>query len=130
MLARWAMVAILAAGAAAAEDAVSAGTYKGKFAGGGDGDFRLTLGPDGNGGLKGEVMFTMAGQEVPCKTTSLKIDGASLKIVYEFDLQGTKLQSAVEGKLKGKTLEGTYKTTIPGSDDAVDQGTWKASSGG
>jgi hypothetical protein len=75
-------------------------------------------------------MFTMAGQEVPCKTTSLKIEGASMKIVYEFDLQGTKLQSAVEGKLKGKTLEGTYKTTIPGSDDAVDQGTWKASSGG
>ena len=125
------MVAMLAAGAVAAQDSVSAGVYKGKFAGGGgDGDFRLTLGPDGKGGLKGEVMFTMAGQEVPCKTTSLKIDGARLKIVYEFDLQGNKLQSAVEGKLKGKTLEGTYKTTIPGSDDAVDQGTWKASSGG
>ena len=63
---------------------MSAGTYKGKFAGGGgDGDFRLTLGPDGKGGLKGEVMFTMAGQEVPCKTTSLKIDGASLKNVAD-----------------------------------------------
>jgi hypothetical protein len=131
MLARVAMVVTLAAGVIAAQDAVSAGVYKGTFVGGGgEGGFRLTLAADGKGGLKGDVMFTMAGQEVPCKTTSLKIDGASMKIVYEFDLQGTKLQSAVEGKLKGKTLEGTYKTTIPGSDDAVDQGTWKASSGG
>jgi hypothetical protein len=34
------------------------------------------------------------------------------------------LQSAVEGTVKGKTLEGTYKTTA--GDQAVDNGTWKA----
>jgi hypothetical protein len=131
MLTKILMASALAASLAFAQDSIGAGTYKGKWSGGGgDGDFKLTLAPDGKGGLRGEVVFAMAGQEVPCKTTSLKIDGSSMKIVYEFDMQGNKLQSAVEGKLKGKTLEGTYKTTLPGGDEAVDQGTWKASSGG
>ncbi len=44
-------------------------------------------------------------------------------MVYEFDLQGNKLQSAVKGTLQGKTLGGTYKTTA--GDSQVDEGTWK-----
>jgi hypothetical protein len=45
-------------------------------------------------------------------------------MVYEFDAQGTMLQSAIEAGVKGKTIEGTYKTTA--GDQAVDSGTWKA----
>ena len=131
MLTRIVTVMTLAAGLACAQDSIGAGTYKGVWNGGsGGGDFQMTLTSDGKGGLTAQVVFAMGDEKVPCKTTSLKVDGASMKVVYQFDLQGNKLQSAVEGKLKGKTLEGTYKTTMPGGDEAVDQGTWKVSLGG
>jgi hypothetical protein len=63
------------------------------------------------------------GEEVPGKITSLKVDGAKVEVVYDFDLQGAKLQSAIQGTLTGKTLGGTYKTSADGA--AVDEGTWK-----
>ena len=127
MLARLFAIAALTAGAVSAQS-IAAGTYKGTWNGGnGGGDFQLTLASDAKGGLTAQVMFSMGDEKVPCKTTALKVDGATLHVVYQFELQGNKLQSAVDGKLTGKTIEGTYKTTLPGSDDAVDQGTWKAS---
>jgi len=126
MISRILAAMILLTALATAEDKVGPGTYKGTWAGGGSGDFQLTLAADGKGGFTAQVMFTMGEEKVPCRTTSLKVEGDSLKVVYQFDLAGNKLQSAVEGKLKGKTIEGTYRTTMPGGDDAVDQGTWKA----
>lgn len=106
------------------DDQVAAGTYKGAYSGGaGGGDFHLTLKADGKGGFSAEVGFTIMGEEVPGKITSLKIDGAKIEMVYDFDLQGTKLQSAASGTLSGKTLGGTYKTSAEGA--AVDEGTWK-----
>ena len=107
-----------------AQDKIDGGTYKGTYAGGaGGGDFHLTLTADGKGGFSAEVGFTIMGEEVPGKITSLKIDGAKIEMVYDFDLQGTKLQSAASGTLSGKTLGGTYKTSAEGA--AVDEGTWK-----
>ena len=107
-----------------AQSGIGPGTYKGTWTGAaGGGDFHLTV----TSGGKGEIGFSIDGAEVPSKMVSFKIDGANLPAVYEFDLQGSKLQSAIQGALKGKTIEGTYKTTAPGSDDAVDQGTWKTS---
>jgi hypothetical protein len=106
-----------------AQDKLGAGTYKGTYTGGaGGGDFHLTLTADGKGGFSAEVGFTIMGEEVPGKITSLKIDPAKIEMVYDFDLQGTKLQSAASGTLSGKTLGGTYKTTAEGT--AVDEGTW------
>ena len=106
-----------------AQDKVGAGTYKGTYTGAaGSGDFHLTLKADGSG-FTGLVGFTIMGEEVPGKFTTLKIDGAKIEMAYDFDLQGTKLTSAAEGTLKGKTLEGTYKTSAEGA--VVDQGTWK-----
>jgi hypothetical protein len=117
-------VLLMAAALAPAQSAIGAGTYKGTYSGGaGGGDFRLKVSADG----KGEIGFTVGGEEVASKMISFKIDGASLIAVYEFDLQGNKLQSAIQGTLKGKTIEGGYKTTAAGADDAVDQGTWKTS---
>ena len=55
---------------------------------------------------------------------SFKADGAKFKLVYEFDAQGTLLQSATDAAVKGKTIEGAYKTTA--GDQLVDGGTWKA----
>jgi hypothetical protein len=107
-----------------AQDKIGAGTFKGTYAGGaGSGDFHLTLKVDGKGGFTGEVGFTIMGEEVPGKFTTLKIDGGKIEMAYDFDLQGTKLTSAAVGTLSGKALGGTYKTSAEGT--AVDEGTWK-----
>ncbi len=117
-------ILLLAFGALSAQDSISPGTYKGTWTGSqSGGDFHLTLKSDGKGGLAAEVGFTLEGQEIPGKITSIKVDGASITLTYEFDLQGNKLQSLTEGKLKGKSLEGTYKTTA--GDTPVDEGAWK-----
>jgi hypothetical protein len=106
--------------ALAAQDTVPAGTYKGQWTGGSaSGDIHMTFRPGGDP----EVGFTLADQEVKCKILSFKPDGSKFKLVYEFDAQGTMLQSAIEGAVKGKTIEGTYKTTA--GDQAVDAGTFK-----
>ena len=117
-------VLLVAAALAPAQTGIGPGTYKGTWTGAnGGGDFHLTV----TSGGKGDIGFSIDGAEVPSKMVSFKIDGTSLTAVYEFDLQGNKLQSAIQGTLKGKSIEGTYKTTVSGSDDAVDQGTWKTS---
>lgn len=115
-------VLMIAAALAPAQSKIAAGAYKGTYTGAaGGGDFHLKVGADG----KAEIGFTVGGEEVASKVVSFKIDGASLTAVYEFDLQGNKLQSEIQGTLKGKTIEGSYKTTVSGAGDAVDQGTWK-----
>lgn len=108
-----------------AQDVLAPGTtYKGTYTGGaGNGDFHVTLKVDGKGGLTAEVGFTIMGEAVPGKITTLKVEGARIEMAYDFDLQGAKLTSSAVGTLKGKTLEGTYKTTAEGA--AVDEGTWK-----
>ncbi len=116
---------LLLAATLGAQDAIPAGTYKGQWTGGSaSGDIHITFRADGNGGVTPEVGFTLADQEVTCKVLSFKADGPKFKLVYQFDAQGTMLQSATEATVKGKTIEGTYKTTA--GDQAVDQGTWKA----
>ena len=107
------------------------GTYKGKWTGGqADGDISLTIRTGDGDTPKAEVSFTIAGQDVKCNVTSVKVDGSKIDVVYEFDLGDTKLQSTVSGQLTGKTLEGTYKTKSVGDGSAVDEGTWKASASG
>lgn len=113
----------LLAGSLAAEDALAAGTYKGQWSGtGAGGDIQLTFRAKSDGGLTPEVGFTLGGQDVKCKVISFKADGAKFTMVYEFDAEGNPLQSAIVGTAKGKTIEGTYKTTA--GDQAVDTGTF------
>lgn len=126
MLIRLLIATLVMATALLTQDTLGSGTYRGTWTGAAaDGEFHLTLKPDGSGKLAADVGFTIAGQEVPCKVISLKIDGGKIEMTYEFDLQGNKLQSSIQGTLTGKTLAGTYKTTAPGVDTAVDEGTWK-----
>ncbi len=121
---RAAAILLLALGVLNAQDKVAPGTYKGTWAGASaGGDFHMTLKADGKNGLAADIGFTMDGQEVPCKITSVKVDGPSITILYSFDLQGNQMQSMTHGTLKGKSLEGTYKTTA--GDTPVDEGTWK-----
>ena len=117
---------IFAAGALlAAQDTIVQGTYKGQWTGTtASGDIHMTFRDAGDGKLTPEVGFTLGGTDVACKVLSFKIDGANFKVVYEFDAQGTPLQSAIDARVKGKSIEGTYKTTA--GDQAVDNGTFKA----
>ena len=102
------------------------GTYKGTWTGGqADGDFTMTLRSGEDGPAKADVSFTIAGQNVKCNVTSVKVDGSKIEIVYEFDLGDVRLQSTVIGQLSGKALEGTYKTKSLADGSAVDEGTWK-----
>jgi len=109
----------------AGQGAIPAGTYTGQWSGASaGGDIHVTFRAAGDGKLTPEVGFTLGGQEVRCKILSFKTDGAKFTMVYEFDAQGTMLQSATEATVRGKTIEGTYKTTA--GDQAVDSGTWTA----
>ena len=115
---------VLLVGLISAADGIGAGDYKGSWAGAnGGGDFHLSLTADGKGGLTGTVGFTINGTEIPGKFTTLKVSGSKIEMAYDFDLEGNKLTSAATGSLKGKFIEGTYKTTAGGQ--GVDTGTWK-----
>ena len=126
------MKAILALGfllsmACMAADDVTAGKYAGTWEGGAaNGDFRLTLAKDTDGKLTPEVVFTLSGDEVKTKVTSFQIDGAKVKFVYTFDLQGNHLESSAEGERKGDTVEGKYTTRLLPDGGAIDAGTWRA----
>lgn len=108
-----------------------AGTYKGSYSGsaGASGDFVISLTQGDNGDWKSEVSFTLGGQDVKTKITALQVDGSKLRVVYEFDLQGTALESTVTGELTGSTLAGDYHTKVVADGSAVDEGTWKAGAG-
>ena len=105
---------------AMAQDAVSPGSYKGEWSGASaSGEIHMTF----RAGADPEVGFTLGGADVKCKVLSFKVDGGKFKMVYEFDAEGSLLQSAIDGTVKGKSIEGTYKTTA--GDQAIDSGTWK-----
>ncbi len=119
----WIISAALIICAASAADI--SGTYKGTWTGGmANGDISMTL----RSATDADVSFSAQGQDVKCHVTSVKVDGSKIEIVYDFDLGDTKLQSTATGELKGKTLEGTYKTKSMADGSAVDEGTWKATS--
>lgn len=104
-----------------------AGNYKGTWTGASaNGDFLVSLKQANTGEWTSEVTFTFGGQDVKTKITSVKVDGSKVKIVYEFDLQGTVLESTVTGELKEGTLAGDYHTKAVADGSAVDDGTWKA----
>lgn len=102
-----------------------AGDYKGTWSGAASGDFHIVLNHAGDD-WKAEVSFSMGGEEVHTKIVSVKVDGNKLKLVYQYDLQGTQLQSAITGELKDKKFEGSYKATTVADGSDVDEGTWSA----
>ena len=120
---------LMLAGTLALAQGIS-GSYSGKWTGasGTDGDFHLTVAPDGSGGVRAEVMFTIGGQEVKCKVTRSKIEGEKIvELAYEFTLGDVKLESAIAGAKKGTSLAGTYRTKTVADGSLVDEGTWQAS---
>jgi len=103
-----------------------AGTYKGNYSGsaGASGAFQITLTQSGSD-WKAEVTFNL-GDDVKAKVTSVQVDGATIKVVYQFDLQGATLESTATAELKGDKFDGAYTTKSIPDGSAVDQGTWNA----
>jgi hypothetical protein len=105
-----------------------AGTYKGTWSGNtGGGEFTLILNSSSGAEPNGQVSFTLDGQPVKCKVTSLKIDGLKIEITYTFEFDESELQSAMTGSIDGGKLEGNYKTKQLSDGSPVDEGTCKAS---
>lgn len=105
-----------------------AGKFSGNWSGatGASGDFHITLEPASGGAWKCEVAFTLGEAKVTTKITSVKVDGAKVRTVYEFDLGGNKLESTIEGELGGDSLSGKYKTRSLENNSPVDEGTFQA----
>lgn len=106
---------------------IAPGKYQGKWEGasGGSGDFKLTLTAGDAGSWKSEVTFSLAGQDVKCQVKSVTVNDSKLRVVYTFDLQGTVLESTIEGEQSGSKLGGSYKTRVVADSTAVDEGTWQ-----
>jgi len=109
----------------AVAEPLAPGTYKGKYEGsaGSSGDFKVALSKAGEE-WKGDVTFSLGGQEVKCTVKTVQVTGAKLKMVYSFDLQGTPLESQIDGELTGGKLAGKYRTQVSGDGSAVDEGTF------
>jgi hypothetical protein len=106
------------------------GTYKGTWSGNsGGGDFAITLDSQDSAHPKAEISFSVSGQDVKATVTSVTVNGSKMNVVYKFEIDGTELQSTVNGELEGKTLQGRYETKALADGSEVDSGTWKASSG-
>jgi hypothetical protein len=103
-----------------------AGKYAGTWAGAtSDGGIKIELIKPSGADWDANVSFTMGGQEVKCKTASVKVDGSKVELVYDFNLGADiQLRSTVTGTINGEKMEGAY-TTKSGDGNTVDQGTWK-----
>jgi len=99
-----------------------AGSYNGSA--GASGAFQITLAQSGSD-WKAEVTFNL-GDDVKAKVTSVDVDGAKIKVVYQFELQGATLESTATGELKGDKFDGTYTTKSIPDGSPVDQGAWNA----
>ena len=118
---------LLALGIPAPADDAIRGSYAGEWSGasGAGGKFKLSVAQDGDK-TKCTVNFTYAGEDVPTHVTLCKTEGRKLEAQYDFDFSGNRLQSTIEGELKGNALAGTYHTKSLADGSAVDQGDWKA----
>ena len=85
----------------------------------------MTLKQADDGAWKSEVTFTYDGQDIKTKVTAVSVEGAKVKVVYEFSLDGNGLESTITGELKGTTLAGEYHTKSTADGSPVDEGTWK-----
>lgn len=103
-----------------------AGNYKGEWQGQvANGDFRISL-ETAEGQWKASVTFSIAGNEVKTRVTSLQVSPEKIAAEYEFELGGNKLASRIEGKLVEGKIEGVYRTKVVENGTQVDEGSWKA----
>jgi hypothetical protein len=118
---------LLAGFAFAAGYGLKPGRYLGKWEGSSaSGKVEITItGTDGQP-TSADVVFTYQDQRVPTKLREFKAAGAAVEIVYDYDLGGTTLRSALKGEVSDKKVSGTYVASVANTGDSVDRGTWQA----
>jgi len=98
-----------------------AGEYAGTWQSDTDsGKFRLTLKQEG-GVWTAESSFTFHDAEIPTKASALKIDGAKVELVLDWEMEGATSQSRLIGEWSGNKIDGIYDSK---SADSVTTGTW------
>jgi hypothetical protein len=118
---------LVAAVVVAAAYGVKPGRYVGKWEGSSSGG-TLEMTITGNDGqpTSADIVFTFQDRRVPTKLRRFVVTGQAIEIVYDFEIGSDTLQSSLKGELKDDKLTGTYKTSVSGGSDQVDQGTWEA----
>ena len=104
------------------------GQYAGKWTSteGTSGELRIKLRPGSAANWIGEAMFTYESADIPGTVKSIEADGSKLRMVFDWQIQGTAGQSTLVGELTGDTLKGTYETKgVAGAS----RGTWSATRG-
>ena len=125
MAARLAAAMLVAWSAFAAGNAIPAGTYQGEWNGAyGYGNLSMVLERDGKAGYRAEMTMSVDPDQMDCDVESLKVDGANIEIVIEYGNR-SRFEMTLTGTLKGRTIEGRFKTTQPGTEAVDDEGTWK-----
>lgn len=111
-----------AVAAPAAVKPVLPGDYAGSWtsSAGAGGKLRLKLKQEGPA-WTAEAAFTFDEAEIATKMKSVKVDGAKVELLFDWDIQGTPGQSKITGEAKGNQLDGTYESKT--AQDTT-QGTW------
>jgi hypothetical protein len=68
-----------------------------------------------------ESTFTYQDAEIPAKASELKIDGAKVELVLDWEIQGAPGHSRLIGEWSGSKIEGIYDSK---SGDTTTTGTW------
>jgi len=108
---------------AAAPAVALAGQYKGawKSADAATGDLRLAFRTNGDATWTAEASFTYEGTPFPTRMKTVRVEGAKIELLFEWDVDGNPAQSKVSGELEGDTLRGTYVTSGAAGET---RGTW------
>ena len=102
------------------------GSYKGTWSGmSGSGDVTVRVSSSSNDKSQTEISFTIEGTVVKGKVIALKIDGQHIEITYNFEFDGTQMQSVLTGTVSNGVIEGAYKTKQLSDGSPVDEGTCK-----
>ena len=90
-----------------------AGHYLGKWKGTGEstGDLIIKLKKEGAAPWAVESSFTFEGTDIPAKPKSVEVDGTKVKMIFDWEIQGSAGQSTLVGELSGDTLKGTFETS-------------------
>lgn len=100
-----------------------AGQYKGtwKSADATSGDLRLEFKAKDDATWTADASFTYEGTTFPTRMKMVRVEGAKIELLFEWDVDGSPAQSRVNGELDGATLQGSYVTSGAAGDT---RGTW------
>jgi hypothetical protein len=116
--------------AAFAADRDLAGRFAGEWksdSSGSGGTIQFVLTPQEGAAWKSDLTFSLNNDEVKTVMREVKLQDGKIELTYDFEAQGATLRSHVKGDWDGKAFHGKYETTVTGSSDPVDNGSWTAS---